>query len=205
MKLVFLGKQGSGKGTQAEIISRELGLCHISTGDLLRNTKGKIGKQIHSLIDKGEMVSDELIFEILKKRIKKPDCKNGFILEGFPRNLKQAIMLENQIDIDLIIEIYLPDNLVINRLIHRLNCSKCGAVFNSVTNPPKKSGICDFCGGKLIKRQDDNKQAIKKRLELYHKNFWPIIDFLRDKIIRIDGSKKIPEVTREILNALETF
>lgn len=204
MKLIFMGKQGSGKGTQAKIIAEKLGLCHISTGDLFRNCKGELGKKIHSIIDQGNLIDDELTFDILKERISQPDCKNGFLLDGFPRNLAQAILLEEKIGVDLIIDIYVSDELVIERLVNRLNCEQCGAIFNSITRPPIKEGICDVCGGSLFVREDDNKEAIEKRLQIYHENNWPILDFFKNKMIRVDGSKKIYEVGEEILRILRS-
>lgn len=205
MKLVFMGKQGSGKGTQAKIIAEKLGLCHISTGDLLRNTEGELGKKVHAIIDNGEMVDDELIFQLIKQRIQKPDCKKGFILDGFPRTFEQAIMLEEEVGIDLVIEIYISDNLVKERLLNRLNCDECGAIFNSVTKPPQKEGICDVCGGSLSVREDDNEEAIETRLGIYYKNFWPISDFFKDKLIRVNGNQNIYKVSEEIMNRLRNI
>lgn len=204
MKLVFMGKQGSGKGTQAKIIADKFGLCHISTGDLFREAKGEIGRKIHALIDKGNLIDDELTFQVLKERIVQEDCKHGFILDGYPRNVSQAMILEEEIGVDLVIDIYVPDEIVIERLINRLNCGECGAIYNAISKPPKKEGICDVCGGSLFVREDDNEEAIKRRLEIYHENMWPIFDFLKDKMVRVNGNQKIYKVEEDIMNVLRS-
>ena len=203
MKLIFIGKQGSGKGTQAEIISQKLNIPHISTGDLLRHVKGSLGKKIHSLIDSGNMVSDELMLEVLKERLRKADCKKGFILDGYPRDLAQAKILSREIGVDFIVEIHIKDTKVVDRLVNRLNCANCGAIFNLKTNPPRKEGICDKRSNKLFVREDDNKEAIIQRLKLYNKKTKPVIDFFGKKVIRVDGSKNIEEVRDEIISKLK--
>ncbi|MBT4257670.1 nucleoside monophosphate kinase [archaeon] len=203
MKLVFIGKQGSGKGTQARIISQKLNICHVSTGDLLRHVKGKLGKKIHSLIDEGNMVGDELMLEVLMERLRKEDCKNGFILDGYPRDLVQARILEKEIGVDLIVEIYIEDKIVVDRLTNRLNCGNCGAIFNLKTNPPHKEGICDKCSDELFVREDDNEAAILQRLKLYKKKTQPVINFFGKKVIRVDGSKNVEEVAKEIEEKLK--
>jgi adenylate kinase len=200
-KLIFIGPQGSGKGTQAKIIAKELNLCHISTGDLLRNTKGELKKQVDQIIKAGNLVPDNLMLKILKQKLNSKECKGGFILDGFPRNIEQAKALDKITKIDKIIEIYISDSNAIKRISNRLSCKNCGAVFNTLTNPPKKAGICDFCSGELFKRTDDTVEAIKKRLEIYHKNTEPILRHY--KSIRIDGAQDINKVAEEILQALE--
>ena len=202
MNLIFMGKQGSGKGTQAKIISEKLGLCHISTGDLVRGVEGELKKEVDALINKGNLISDELMFEILKERVKKSDCEKGIILDGYPRNLNQAKTLQENFEISKVIDMDIPDEEVLNRLVNRLNCKKCGAIFNKLTNPPKQEGICDFCGSELFVRDDDHEDAIRKRLEIYHRDTNPILSFFKEKVVKINGNQKIEDVTKEILEKL---
>lgn len=199
MKIIFIGPQGSGKGTQAKIIAKELKICHISTGDMLRSTEGELKKQVDEVINEGNLVSDNLILKILKQRITKEDCKNGFILDGFPRNQKQAEMLKQVTDIDKVIEITLPDQEAIKRLSSRLSC-KCGATFNTITNPPEKENICDACGRELFQREDDTPEAIQKRLDTYHKDTEPLLQ--KYDSIKINGNQPIKDISQDILNVL---
>jgi adenylate kinase len=200
MNFVFIGPQASGKGTQARIIAKKLGLIHISTGDLLRNIHEEIKQEVDNHLNKGELVPDKLMIKILKEHLSKEE--KGFILDGFPRNLSQAKELIKNFKIDKFIEISISDELAIKRLSGRLNCKKCGALYNILTSPkPKKQGICDKCGGELYKRKDDNKEAIKKRLETYHRETEPILK--KYPSFKVDGNKSIKEVTRDILRELE--
>lgn len=202
MRIVFLGPQGSGKGTQAKIISEILNILHISTGDLLRSAEGELRKQIDGYILKGQLVPDELIIKILKERISNPDCKKGFILDGFPRNLKQADELERSNEIDKYFEIFIGDDEAVRRLSGRRNCKNCQAIYNINTAPkPLINGKCDKCNGDLFQREDDNTEAIKKRLEIYHNETNSIID--KYDIIRINGKQKIERVTHDILDKLD--
>lgn len=198
-----MGPQGCGKGTQAKFISDEFKIPHISAGDLLRSAKGELKKEIDSRINNGILVPNELIIRIIQERIRQRDCKNGFILDGFPRTMEQAEALDRAVRIDKIIEISLPDSEAIKRITSRLSCSKCGSVFNTITNPPKQENRCDKCGSNLIVRDDDREEAIKKRLKTYHeqteivKSFYP-----KDRIITINGILPIPQVWGEIKEAL---
>jgi|TARA_B100001971_G_C18249412_1_gene576963 adenylate kinase len=202
MKLIFIGPQGSGKGTQAKIISKVLGIAHISTGDLIRNTEGDLKEEIDSYINKGNLIPDKLILKILSERLKKEDCKNGFILDGFPRNLKQAEDLNELVKIDKIIEIKISDEETVKRLSGRRNCNKCERIYNLKTSPkPKKDNMCDFCESILFQREDDYPEAIKKRLEIYHKETKPILK--KYNTITIDGNPKIEKITKEILNKIK--
>jgi adenylate kinase len=204
MRLIFIGVQGSGKGTQAEIISKKFSIAHISTGELLRNTKGKLKKQIDRDMDKGELIPDRLIINILKQRIKEKDCKKGFIIDGFPRNIEQAQKLNKITYIDRVIEIHLSDKAAIKRLEARRICPKCGTNYNLVTSPkPKRKEICDKCGSILIKRKDDTKSAIKKRLKIYHEKTEPILVYYKDKLFRINGEQEIKKVAKEIIDLLK--
>jgi adenylate kinase len=200
MNLIFMGVQGSGKGTQAKIISKKLGLTHISTGDLLRNAKGNLKEKIDSYINKGNLVPDELMLEILEEKLK--NCKKGFILDGFPRNIKQAEMLNKIIKIDKIIEIAISDKEAIERIGGRRNCPKCGKIYNLYKSPkPKEDNICDECKIKLVQRADDNIEAVKKRINIYHKETEPIIKIYPH--IRINGEQNIEKASEEILKILQ--
>jgi adenylate kinase len=200
---LFMGMQGSGKGTQAKIISKELNLCHISTGDLLRETKGKLGEKIHNLINSGNMVSDELILEMIEQRIKQYDCKYGIILDGYPRNVKQAKTLDAKFKVEEVIEIQISDEEAYKRLSGRYNCKECNAGYNIYAQPkPKQKGICDLCKGELYQRKDDNPEAIKKRIKEYHIKTEPVLDYYKNKLITINGEQPIEKITKEILKKL---
>jgi len=205
MILLFVGAQGSGKGTQAKIISKKIKIVHISSGDILRETSGKLKEQVDSYMNKGALVPDKIIAKILKERIKKEDCKNGFILDGFPRNLEQAEEFEKIRKIDRIIEISISDEEAIKRLKGRWNCKKCGIAYNVVTMPkPKKDKKCDQCGEELSQRNDDiNDEAIKKRLAIYHEETTPILSKYRDRAIKINGEQEIDRITEDILKILK--
>ncbi len=204
MKLIFIGPQGSGKGTQAKIISKKFSIAHISTGELLRSTKGKLKQQTDKYMNKGKLIPDKLMIKILEQRIKKKDCKKGFILDGFPRNIKQAKKLDKITSIDKVIEIKISDKQAIKRLEGRRICPICGANYNIVTSPkPKQQEKCDKCGSKLIKRKDDTKTSIKKRLTIYHKKTEPILDYYKDKVIKINGQQSIDKVTKNIMKNLK--
>jgi len=199
MKIIFIGPQGSGKGTQASLLAKKLNIPHISTGDLLRNAKGQLKQEIDSYINKGDLLPDELMLKILKQRISESDCKKGFILDGFPRNLKQVELLNSITDIDKIILIHISDKEAIKRISGRVNCEKCKANYNLLTSPkPKNPKICDKCGGRLIQRADDNEQAVKKRLSIYHKETEPILDYYEDKFLTINGEQSIDEIKEDI-------
>ena len=198
MNLIFIGPQGSGKGTQAKIISEKLNLCHISTGDLLRNVKGNLKEEVDSYINVGKLVPDELILKILIKELKK--CKKGFILDGFPRNVTQAKKLKDLININKVIEINITDKQAIKRITSRISCKNCGAVFNKITNPPKIEGVCDSCKDKLYVRDDDKEEFVKKRLNIYHNETEPILEIYDS--IRVDGFQEIDKVAQEILEKL---
>ena len=203
MNIIFIGPQGSGKGTQAKILAEELKILHISTGDLFRSlTKGSLKEEVDSYINKGNLVPDELTVRILKQRIEQDDCKEGFILDGFPRNIAQAELLDKITKINKVVEINISDELAIKRISERLSCKKCGAVYNLTTNPPKKQNICDKCQEELYRRVDDNPEAIKKRLETYHKETKPVLKKYKSILITIDGSQEIDKVAEQITENL---
>lgn len=164
--------------------------------------QGKLKQEVDSYINKGELVPDELTVKLLKERIEKPDCKKGFILDGFPRNLNQAKILKTITKIDKVIEIFIDDKLAIKRISSRLSCKKCGAVYNTITNPPKRENICDKCEGELYRRKDDNEEEIKKRLDTYHKETEPILKEYKDILVRVDGDQEIDKIADEILEKI---
>ncbi|HDI02566.1 MAG TPA: adenylate kinase [Candidatus Aenigmarchaeota archaeon] len=202
MKLVFLGPPGSGKGTYASRIEERFGWPQISTGDLLREEVKKgseIGREAEKYMKEGKLVPDEIVLKLLKERISREDCKNGFILDGFPRTLAQAEELEKITDIDVVINLVVPKEIIVTRLSARRVCRNCGAVYNLRTLKPKVDGICDKCGGELYQRKDDTPEVIEKRFEVYHEQTAPLIDFYRKKGILIDIECNDPDVPPEIM------
>ncbi|MFH0832971.1 MAG: adenylate kinase [Candidatus Aenigmatarchaeota archaeon] len=189
MNLIIIGPQGSGKGTYASRLAPKLNIAHISTGDILREEiakKTEIGEKVESTINAGILVSDEIIMKLIKIRLKKPDCKKGFIFDGFPRTLAQAEALENISGLDAVINLKVPEWILLERLSTRITCSKCKTIYNTKTLKPKKAGICDKCGGELIQRDDETHEGVKKRLEEYYKNTSPLIDFYKKKGLVVD-------------------
>ena len=196
MKIILLGAPGAGKGTIAGMISKRYGIPPVSTGDLLRNEIKKeteLGRRAKAFIDKGELVPDEIVIELLKKRISKPDCKKGFILDGFPRTIKQAEALEQITKIDYIFNLIVSDATVLQRLGGRWTCRKCGAIYHEKNIPPKVEGICDKCGAELYQREDQKPAVIKERLRVYEEQTAPLLDFYEDKIINIDANGRPEE------------
>ena len=180
MILVLLGPPGSGKGTYASILTGRLGIPHVSTGDLVREevkAGTEVGKMIEEYNRRGELVPDGTILELLKKRVSKPDCSKGFILDGFPRTLKQAEALEGMAKVDAVVNLDVPDEVIVDRLSSRLICRNCGAIYNEKTLKPKRPGVCDKCGGPLYKREDDKPDVVKERLKVYREKTKPLIDF----------------------------
>ncbi len=206
MKLVLLGKPGSGKGSEAELLIKKFKFCYIAMGNILREIerkKTRLGKLVKSHIDKGELVPNEITIRILKERLSRKDCKKGFLLDGFPRDTEQAKELEKISKIDKVIYLDVSDRLLIKRLSSRRICA-CGAVYNLITNPPKKSGICNKCGRKLYNRPDDNPKSIKNRLNVYNRMTKPVINFYSKKkiLVKVDGSGTIKWVYNAILKKL---
>lgn len=202
MNLIFIGPQASGKGTQAKIVAKEKGLCHISTGDLLRNATGEKKEEIDALLKGGNLISDEIVVSLLKDRMKNKDCAKGVILDGFPRTLEQAKTLDSFCKIDRVVEISLSDEEAVKRLETRRSCVKCGAVFNTITNPPKREGVCDNCNSAIVKRADDEEIAIRKRLETYHKLTAPVLEYYKNKLVTINGEQAIAKVTEEVVKSV---
>jgi adenylate kinase len=183
MKLIIFGPQGSGKGTYAKRLGEKFKIPQISTGDLLRSMRDdpKLGKIIRDCQDKGLLVPDDIVFTLLEGRIAKDDANKGFILDGFPRNMEQAKRLDKITSIDAAVLLNVPEWILIKRLTNRMTCRKCGEIFNTVTLPPKKSGVCDKCTGELYQRDDDKEEAIKLRLEIFKKNTSPLINYYKEK------------------------
>ena len=202
MKIIIFGPQGSGKGTQAELIARTHSLPYISTGDIFRyNIKNKtdLGSKVEAHISAGELVPDELTNEIVKDRLTQPDCEVGFVLDGYPRNKDQQNYLGSITAIDYAIVIEVSDEAAAQRLGDRLAC-KCGMSYHKKFNPPKHKGKCDKCGGELYKRDDDKPEAIKKRIEIYHQQTEPLYSFYNSQkvLYKVDGEKSIDEVYHQI-------
>ena len=209
MRLILLGAPGAGKGTQAEILSRELKIPTISTGNILRAAMREgtpVGIQARSYVDAGKLVPDEVIIRIVQERLSKPDCENGFILDGFPRTIPQAEAMEQLgIDVDCALSIEIEDETIVRRMGGRRTCKNCSQTFHIVSNPPKQEGICDFCGGELIIRKDDAPETVRARLEIYHDETEPLKAFYnsRGKLISVDNQPTIEATTAEIWKALE--
>jgi len=198
MKIIFIGPQACGKGTQAKILSKKLNIAHISTGDLFRALDGELKQEVDAIINQGNLVPNELTVKILKERLNQQDAKEGFILDGFPRNMNQAKLLETITQPEKIIEITLSDEEAIKRLSGRINCKTCGAIFNKFTNPPTIENTCDNCQTSLTQRDDDQEEAVKKRLTTYHNETEPILDYYGDKVIKINGEQLIEDIAKEI-------
>lgn len=207
MKIIILGPQGSGKGTQAKRLSEKYGIPHISTGDIFReNIKNgtELGKTVQAIINQGKLVSDDLTFEIVKKRLQASDCDKGYILDGYPRNTPQADMLENFRKTDYAIEISVKDKEAVSRIEGRRSCIN-GHVYHVTLNPPKKFGVCDVCSKPLFQRDDDKAETVRKRLKIYHEKTKPLIDYYNAKNVHVEvkGEQPIEKVFKDVISALE--
>ena len=208
MNLVLMGPPGAGKGTQGEILSKRLDINTISTGVMLRTAikeQSEIGKIAEKYINDGKLVPDDVIVSIVKERLQKPDCAKGFILDGFPRTTAQAEALtESGVKIDKVLSLEVADEAIIERLSSRRECSKCGAPYNIISNKPETEGICDKCKGELIQRADDVPETIKNRLNVYHEQTKPLIDYYEKQGIvhTIDGTQTMEEVFSDIRKIL---
>ena len=213
MKKIFLGPPGSGKGTAASRVAPEYKVPHISTGDLFRRNiqeETEIGKKAKEHMDAGNLVPDEIVIEMLKERITCNDCEKGFILDGFPRTIPQAEMLDQLTEIDIVINLVVSDKIVITRNSARESCSKCGRIYNLRGILPKKHGICDNCGESVVRRPHDEPLVIKKRLNIYKEQTEPLIEFYRNKGILkdvpCDTLEQTPEETfKSVLKILKDF
>ncbi len=193
LKAVFLGPPGAGKGTYAGYFSRKYCIPHIATGDIFREEIARgseIGRIIKKYIERGELVPDDIVIEVVKKRLSQPDVARGFILDGYPRTLRQAEALDEYIRIDVAVFIYVPVEVAIDRLSSRYVCPTCGRIYNLKYYPPKNDLQCDYDGSKLVRRADDNPDVIRHRYKVYYQQSQPVIDYYRDKglLIEVDNS-----------------
>lgn len=213
MKIVMLGAPGAGKGTQAKQIAAKYGVPHISTGDIFRaNLKEgtELGLKAKVYMDQGQLVPDSLTLELIMDRFAKDDCRNGYVLDGFPRTIPQAEALtqalkDNNDRLDYAIDVDVPDENIINRMSGRRACAKCGGTFHIKYNPTKVEGICDLCGGELYIRNDDKPEIVTKRLAAYHEQTQPLIDYYRNEGIlkTVDGTQDVDKVFEDIVAILE--
>ena len=208
MKLILLGAPGAGKGTQAEILSRKYSIPTISTGNILRaamKAGTPVGLRAKEYVESGRLVPDEVIIDIVRERLAKEDCANGYILDGMPRTIPQAEALETHgVEIDNAVSIEIEDETIIERMAGRRTCHDCGASFHVVNNPPKTEGVCDLCGGELSIRKDDAPETVKARLITYHSETEPLKDFYaqRGKLKSVENQPSIEAVTASIIEAL---
>ena len=208
MKLVLLGAPGAGKGTQGAILSEKLNIPTISTGNILRAAMKDgtpLGEKVKTYMDGGQLVPDELVIELVLERLTQPDCKNGYILDGFPRTIPQAWALErNHVFLDAAVSLEVPDELIVNRMSGRRTCPDCGMTFHIANNPPIKEGVCDFCGAQLVSRKDDAPETVLSRLATYHQQTEPLKDFYakRGKLKLIESQSSIKATTTVVFKAL---
>lgn len=212
MKIIMLGAPGAGKGTQAKQIADKYGIPHISTGDIFRaNLKQgtELGKKAKEYMDQGLLVPDELTCDLVMDRIGQEDCKNGFVLDGFPRTIPQAEALDKALanineKMDYAVDVDVPDENIVNRMSGRRACINCGATYHIVSIPTKVEGICDRCGEKVVLRDDDQPETVKKRLNVYHEQTQPLIDYYKEQnILRtVDGTQPMEDVFGAIVEIL---
>ena len=208
MRLIMLGAPGAGKGTQAEVLSEKLNIPTISTGAMIRQAiknGTEVGLKAKEYIDKGQLVPDEAIINIIKHRLNEDDCKNGFILDGFPRTIAQAEALgEFGIEIDTALSLEVDDDVIVKRLSGRRECGNCASTYHVDTKPPKKEGVCDKCGSPLTTRNDDNPETIKSRLAVYHEQTEPLKGFYekKGKLLKVVGQDTVETTTVSVFEAL---
>ncbi|WP_142848557.1 adenylate kinase [Telmatospirillum sp. J64-1] len=215
MRLILLGPPGGGKGTQAKRLQDRFGLVQLSTGDMLRAAiaaGSELGKKAKSVMDAGQLVSDDIIIGMIAERIEQPDCKGGFILDGFPRTIPQAealdrLLADKGLNLDFAIEIRVPDERIVERITGRFTCAKCGAGYHDKFQRPKTDGVCDVCGGtEFSRRADDNAETVTARLNAYHAQTAPLLPYYEEKgkLRVVDGTLPIDEVTRKLEEILQT-
>ncbi|MGP4046733.1 adenylate kinase [Streptomyces sp. 2A115] len=214
MRIVLVGPPGAGKGTQAAFLARNLSIPHISTGDLFRaniSQQTELGKLARSYMDAGNLVPDEVTIGMAKDRMEKPDAENGFLLDGFPRNVSQAEALDEMLKsesmrLDAVLDLEVPEDEVVKRIAGRRVCRNDSAhVFHVTYSPPKKEGVCDVCGNELYQRDDDSEGTVRKRLEVYHTQTEPIIDYYKAQglVVTISALGKVDDVTKRAMDALQ--
>ena len=212
MNIILLGPPGAGKGTQAKFIVDKYQIPHISTGDMLReaiSSGNELGLKVKSILEQGLLVSDDVMIELIKERLSRQDTLNGFILDGFPRTVKQAESLANIMNelnrkMEYAIFVNADEETVVKRISNRRVCPKCGRVYNLITLKPKNDSLCDECGSEIIQRKDDKEETVRDRFRIYIENTQPVIDYYIDEniLIEVDGSKDLHEVNKEVMKVL---
>lgn len=209
MNIIFLGAPGAGKGTQAEMASERLSIPTISTGNIIRaalKSGTEMGLKAKSFMDEGKLVPDEVVIGIIKDRLTEDDCKNGFILDGFPRTIPQAEALDRMgVNIDKVIDIEVPDENIVERMSGRRVCEKCGASYHLVYKAPAKADSCNICAGALVQRKDDEPQTVKSRLDVYHAETEPLKDYYekQGKLAIVEGQEEIKDTSALVVKELE--
>jgi adenylate kinase len=211
MNLIILGAPGSGKGTQTTKLKAKLNIPAISTGDIFRKEikeETELGKRIKKYLDSGQLVPDEIVIDVIKERIKQPDCKNGFILDGFPRTLEQAKALDKIVKIDACINLSVPKEIIVKRLSARRTCKNCGEIYNLLVLKPKVDGVCDKCGGPLFQRDDDRESVIEERFRVYERQTEPLLKYYESRVpvitVTCNSVDAPPElITEQIINGLK--
>lgn len=213
LRVVFFGPPGAGKGTQARLLEQKFGACQVSTGEILRRAareQSALGKQAADYLDRGDLVPDHVMVKLVAERLREPDCRSGFILDGFPRTLAQADELEQMLDgtglaLESALCLQASNEVIIKRLSGRRTCKKCGGLHHLVFNPPARPGICDRCGGELYQREDDHEEMIAARLRVYEKQTAPLKEYYRKRglLKEIDGVGSVEEVGKRVLRAVE--
>jgi len=209
---VLAGPPGSGKGTQAKLLAPELKVPHISLGDLLREavrSGTEVGKLAKSYLDAGKLVPDSVAIKVAEEAVTKKECRNGFVIDGFPRTLEQAklfdaLLIKLKFDLSKVLYIDIPLKEILKRLTGRRSCRNCGAVYNLTSKPPKVENVCDVCGGELYQRKDDTEDVIKVRFGVYEKQTSPLVDYYKKqgKLVYIDGTQKVDQVFKEVCKAV---
>jgi adenylate kinase len=212
--VVFFGPPGAGKGTQARLLEQKFGACQVSTGEILRRAareQSALGKQAADYLDRGDLVPDQVMVKLVAERLREPDCRGGFILDGFPRTLAQADELEQMLDgtglaLESALCLQASNEVIIKRLSGRRTCKQCGSLHHMVFNPPARPGICDRCGGELYQREDDREETIAARLRVYENQTAPLKEYYRERglLNEIDGVGSVEEVGERVLRAVET-
>lgn len=207
MKLVIFGPPSAGKGTQAQRLSTKYGIPQVATGDLLRKAvadKTPLGLKVKSFLDQGKLGPDNLIVQLIRERVSKPDCKNGYLLDGFPRTMGQARELEKMTDVDLVLNIVVDFDVLVERAVGRRTCPKCSAVYHLKFNPPMNEGECEKCGAPLIQRDDDKEETVRDRLKVYEEQTAPLIEYYRKKgkLVDINGFGGIDAVFGRMVEAI---
>ncbi len=210
--LIFLGPPGAGKGTYAKELVKKLGIPHISTGDMFRETAAsgtELGNKIKEIMERGDLVPDELVNEMVRQRLSKEDCKEGFILDGYPRTVNQAKALDEILrdlgrEVTAAVFFDVPEEVVVQRLTNRRICPKCGRIYNLLTMPPKEDNLCDVCKVPLIQRDDDKEDVVRRRYKVYMESTLPVVDYYKDagKLHKVDGTLGIDRVVEEVLKII---